>query len=84
MSDNNKRPLRRRRSMDLRLALDRVPSLADLGRKIGVCKQAISRWDDVPPERLAAVSRATGLPPSQIRPEFVKELIDLEHQFKAA
>ena len=60
---------------------DRVPSLAALAKRMGICKQAVSRWDEVPLERLTDVSRATRLPPSQIRPEHVKEIQELERMY---
>jgi transcriptional regulator with XRE-family HTH domain len=45
--------------------------LADLARKINVNKGTVTRWskDGVPLERVSEVSRATGIPPCDIRPD---------------
>ncbi|MBY0336321.1 MAG: type II toxin-antitoxin system CcdA family antitoxin [Acetobacteraceae bacterium] len=41
---------------------------AALARAIGVTRGAVSQWRRVPPERIAAVSRATGLAPHELDP----------------
>lgn len=40
-----------------------------LAEAIGVSPPAISMWTRVPAERLMDVSRATGIPPEQLRPD---------------
>lgn len=53
-------------------AVKEVISFADLARKIGVTRGAISQWDRVPAERIFEVSQITGLPMSTIRPDMFK------------
>lgn len=72
------------RSPALQSVLARVSSLADLGERIKTSKQAVARWDDVPLERLMEVSEAVGLPPSQIRPDYVPQLLALEKRMTSA
>lgn len=48
---------------------DKVTSLAWLARQIGVTRGAIAQWDDIPADRLADVSEATGIPPEVLRPD---------------
>ena len=40
-----------------------------LARAIGVAPSAISQWDRVPAERVPDVSRVTGIPRNQLRPD---------------
>jgi DNA-binding transcriptional regulator YdaS (Cro superfamily) len=47
--------------------------LAELAREIGITAQAISQWDDVPPLRVLAVERATGVPRHELRPDLYPE-----------
>lgn len=35
----------------------------------GVSRQAITKWESVPPSRVAAISKGTGLPPEEILPD---------------
>lgn len=74
----------RRRSAALQSVLKRVTSLADLGQRIKTSKQAVARWDDVPLERLPEVCDAVGLPPSKIRPDYVRQLFELEKRWTSA
>lgn len=48
-------------------------SLAELARKIGVTRGAVSQWDRVPAERIADVAKATSLPFSVLRPDLFGE-----------
>lgn len=50
-------------------AVKEVTTLADLARKIGVTRGAVSQWDRVPAERIAEVASITSLPMSVIRPD---------------
>ncbi len=36
---------------------------------IGISPSAISMWEQVPSDRVTDVSRATGIPPEQLRPD---------------
>jgi DNA-binding transcriptional regulator YdaS (Cro superfamily) len=45
----------------------------ELAAKLGVTHGAISQWKKVPAERLGDVSRATGIPPEELRPDIFQE-----------
>lgn len=40
-----------------------------LATAIGISPSAISMWEQVPSDRVTDVSRATGIPPEQLRPD---------------
>lgn len=40
-----------------------------LAAALGISPGAISQWEKVPAERLGDVSRATGIPPEELRPD---------------
>lgn len=40
-----------------------------LAAECGITHGAISQWDRVPAERVLAVSRLTGIPPEELRPD---------------
>jgi DNA-binding transcriptional regulator YdaS (Cro superfamily) len=42
---------------------------AKLARALGVTPGALSQWERVPAERIAAVSAATGIPAAELRPD---------------
>ena len=42
---------------------------AKVARALDITPGAISQWDKVPAERVAAVSAATGIPASELRPD---------------
>lgn len=49
----------------------REMKLADLARACGVDKATVTRWSQkkIPADRLADVSRITGIPPHELRPD---------------
>lgn len=53
------------------LLKDRGMKLVDLARELKVNKATVSRWGqkEVPTDRLAAVEKATGIPPGELRPD---------------
>lgn len=53
----------------LTTALEQIGGVAALARALGISSQAISQWDRVPPTRLLAVTRATGIPGHVLRPD---------------
>lgn len=57
--------------------LERVPSLAYLADSFNppICKQAVSRWDRVPVNRVREVSAITGIPAYEIRPDIFERPI---------
>jgi DNA-binding transcriptional regulator YdaS (Cro superfamily) len=40
-----------------------------LAKRIGITPQALSQWEVVPPLRVIAVERATGVSRSELRPD---------------
>jgi DNA-binding Xre family transcriptional regulator len=58
--------------VDLKTLLkDRRMRLTDLAQAVGVDKATVTRWSqgNIPPERARDVSRATGIPLYQLRPD---------------
>ena len=53
----------------LRRAIDSVGGLAGIARPLGISEQAVSQWDEVPPLRVLAVERVTGVPRHELRPD---------------
>jgi hypothetical protein len=43
--------------------------LADIGKELGISKQAISGWRAVPAEWVRQLSDVTGIPPWRLRPD---------------
>lgn len=56
-------------SAALRRAIVAAGSATRLARAIGVTAQAISQWREVPPRRVLAVERVTGVPRHELRPD---------------
>jgi DNA-binding transcriptional regulator YdaS (Cro superfamily) len=56
----------------IREAAGRVGGVPKLARKLGVSRQAIYQWTEVPLERAADLERATGIPRSRFRPDVFK------------
>lgn len=53
----------------LQRAIKNVGGLVGLAEPLGVSIQAISQWDEVPPLRVLAVERISGVPRSELRPD---------------
>jgi len=53
----------------LKRAIEAVGGLAGLADSLGVTKQAISQWDEVPPLRVLAVERVSGVSRHELRPD---------------
>lgn len=60
MSDD-KTPLKR--------AIEAAGGPAALGKEVGVSAQAVCQWDEVPPLRVLAVERASGISRHELRPD---------------
>lgn len=53
----------------LKRAVEGVGGQAAFARLIGVTPQAVSQWDEVPPLRVLAVERASGVSRHDLRPD---------------
>lgn len=52
-----------------KLAVAKAGGPLALGRTLGISRQAVEGWNQIPAERVHEVERATGLPRSIIRPD---------------
>ena len=50
-------------------AIEAAGGSSRLAGKIGVSKQAVCQWGEVPPLRVLAVEQATGVPRHELRPD---------------
>lgn len=57
------------RTEPLQRAIDSGGGLAALAGALGITEQAVSQWDEVPPLRVLAVERVTGVPRHELRPD---------------
>jgi hypothetical protein len=57
-----------------RLVIEIVGTKTELARRLGVVKQLVSRWDEIPPPYLEKVSEVTDLPLDWILPELEAEV----------
>jgi DNA-binding transcriptional regulator YdaS (Cro superfamily) len=53
----------------LQKAIDRAGNPTKLGKLIGISRQAVEQWKVVPPERVLAVEKATGVSRYELRPD---------------
>jgi len=53
----------------LRRAIEAAGGLAKLAEPLGITVQAVSQWDEVPPLRVLAVEKASGVPRHELRPD---------------
>jgi hypothetical protein len=53
----------------IREAAEKVGGVGELARKLGVSRQAIDQWTEVPLERADELERITGIPRSRLRPD---------------
>lgn len=61
---------------DLRIGLNKAitkaGSGAALGRHLGLSRQAIDQWTEIPADRVVDVEKATGVPRQELRPDLYK------------
>ena len=76
----------------IREAAGKVGGVPKLARRLGVSRQAIYQWTEVPVERAADLERVTGIPRSRFRPDVFKgaapaavkdSAADYEHDYHA-
>jgi uncharacterized protein DUF29/YdaS antitoxin of YdaST toxin-antitoxin system len=73
----------------IREAASKVGGVPKLARKLGVSRQAIYQWTEVPIERAAELERVTGIPRSRFRPDLFRgrspaastEISDYEYDY---
>jgi DNA-binding transcriptional regulator YdaS (Cro superfamily) len=53
----------------LKRAIEAAGSPAALARSLGISAQAVSQWDEVPPLRVIAVEKVSGIPRHELRPD---------------
>jgi len=53
----------------LRRAIEAAGGLSKLAEPLGITAQAVSQWDEVPPRRVLAVERVSGIPREELRPD---------------
>lgn len=53
----------------LKAALKAANGISELARRLGVKRQAVQQWDEVPAERCKAVEKVTGVPRVVLRPD---------------
>jgi hypothetical protein len=53
----------------IRIAASRVGGVPELASRIGVTRQAIYQWREVPASRVGAIAEASGLPRADLRPD---------------
>jgi DNA-binding transcriptional regulator YdaS (Cro superfamily) len=57
------------RDKALILAIEAAGGTAKLAAAVGINSQAISQWDRIPPRRVLAVEKASGIPRHVLRPD---------------
>jgi DNA-binding transcriptional regulator YdaS (Cro superfamily) len=68
----------------VREAAGKVGGVPKLARRLGVSRQAIYQWTEVPVERAADLERVTGIPRSRFRPDVFKGAAPSEAKDSAA
>jgi len=62
----------------VRKAADRIGGVPKLAGRIGVSRQAIYQWREIPLDRVAALAQATGVARADLRPDVFAGVDDLE------
>jgi DNA-binding transcriptional regulator YdaS (Cro superfamily) len=57
----------------LSLAIARAGGVTQLAEKLGVSKGAVSQWKVAPPARVLDIEKLTGLPRTDLRPDWYPE-----------
>lgn len=61
------------RKQALKRAIDAAGGSGALAATLGITAQAVSQWDEVPPLRVLAVERVSGVPRHELRPDLYPE-----------
>lgn len=61
---------------ETRHAVEKSGGLSALSREIGITRQAIAQWDRVPAEQCIQVSKITGIPLHELRPDIYPEPLE--------
>jgi DNA-binding transcriptional regulator YdaS (Cro superfamily) len=61
------------RKKALERAIKAAGGAGSLGAALGITPQAISQWEEVPPLRVLAVERVSGVPRHELRPDLYPE-----------
>jgi len=61
--------MRQDRKDALRRALESAGGLTKVAEELGISKQAVSQWDEVPPLRVIALERVSGISRHELRPD---------------
>jgi len=57
------------KSQALKRAIKEAGGQAEFARLMGITAQAVSQWDEVPPLRVLAVERISGVSRQELRPD---------------
>src|SRR5215813_12866964 len=68
----------------IREAAGKVGGVPKLARKLGVSRQAIYQWTEVPIDRAADLERVTGIPRSRFRPDVFKHVAPADAEAAAS
>ena len=68
-------PKTRTNADGFRLVIDKLGTKTALADGLGVVKQLVSRWEEIPPRHLEAVCKLTRLHVEQVVPEFWQEFM---------
>lgn len=60
----------------LRQALKVAGTYAELGRRIGVSRQAVFQWRRIPAELVMDVAKATGIAAAVLRPDLYRRAVE--------
>jgi DNA-binding transcriptional regulator YdaS (Cro superfamily) len=56
----------------VRLAIEAGGGLREFARKLGISKQAVQQWTQVPAHRIIEIERLTGVPREKLRPDLYR------------
>ncbi|MBS1056123.1 transcriptional regulator [Gluconobacter kondonii] len=55
------------------IAIQAAGGVAALARELGIKPPSVYSWRQIPPKRVQAVSRITGIPPEELRPDLFEK-----------